>query len=120
MFGWSKKTAKPSTDPLKSDRYKGKPLLILLENYVLDAIGELPKEKQDSIKTVVQRVYGGGDNWKATLRSTLVLEDTVDEEFKRLWVRNQEIARQAGQVLSPAEFARMIVDKNFSDWEGRT
>ena len=60
-MGWfSKKKEQPA--PLNSDRYKGKPLLILLENYVLDCIGCMPKDKVQAITTLTQRVYGGGDD----------------------------------------------------------
>jgi hypothetical protein len=49
-------------------RYAGRPLLIVLENYVLDCIGEMPPDKQALVRSVVQRVWGGGDDWKATVR----------------------------------------------------
>jgi hypothetical protein len=110
---WFKKKKEPSS-PIGSDRYKGKPLLILLENYVLDCIDCLPKEKLPIITSMVQQVYGGGDDWKATLRSTLRLEDALDDNLRRLWDQNQHIAMQNNQSLAPEEFARMIVDKNFS------
>lgn len=111
-MGWfSKKKDQPL--PQNSDRYKGKPLLILLENYVLDCIG-LPKDKLPTITAMIQRVYGGGDDWKATLRSTLHLDDSLDENLRQMWVRNQDLSRQANQTLVPEDFARMVVDQNFS------
>jgi hypothetical protein len=100
--------------PTISDRYKGKPLLILLENYVLSCIGCLPQEKVPAITGVVQKVYGGGDDWKATLRSTLHLEDAFDDALRRLWLRNQDLAKHANELLLPEDFARMVVDQNFS------
>jgi hypothetical protein len=115
--GWFSKKQEESSEP-KSDRYKGKPLLILLENYVLDCIGHLPQENVEAITSVVQRVYGGGGDWKATLRSTLQLSESLDESLRRMWLRNQEIAKQANQTLLPEDFARMVVDQNFSDLIG--
>ena len=44
------------------ERYRGRPLLILLENYVLDSIGELPPEKQQGVAHIVAQVFGGGEN----------------------------------------------------------
>lgn len=112
-MGWfSKKKEQPAS--LDSDRYKGKPLMILLENYVLDCIGCLPKDKVPTITSMIQRVYGGGDDWKATLRSTLHLDASLDENLRQMWVRNQDLARQANQTLLPEDFARMIVDQNLS------
>jgi hypothetical protein len=112
-MGWFRKQQGPTTPP-SSDRYQGKPLLVLLENYVLDCIGCLPQEKVTTITSIVQRVYGGGEDWKATLRSTLHLEDSLDENLRLMWLRNQDIARQANQSLRPEDFARMVVDQNFS------
>jgi hypothetical protein len=50
-------------------RYEGKPLLMLLESYILDCIGQLPAEKEAGLPPIVQRLYGGGEDWKATLRT---------------------------------------------------
>jgi hypothetical protein len=112
-MGWfSKKKEQPA--PVDSDGYNGKPLLILLENYMLDCIGCLPKDKVPTIINIIQQVYGGGDDWKATLRSTLHLDASLDESLRQMWVRNQDGARQANQTLAPKDFARMVVDQNFS------
>lgn len=99
---------------MSSNRYAAKPLLILLENYILDCIGCLPKDKVPTLTSMIQRVYGGGDDWKATLRATLQLDDSLDENLREMWRRNQAVARQADQALLPKDFARMVVDQNFS------
>jgi len=96
------------------DRYAGKPLLILLENYVLDCIGALSADKQTSIRQIVERTYGAGPDWKHTLRTTLHLGDTLDDHLREMWTRNQEIAKNAAHSLSPEDFARMVVDQNFA------
>lgn len=118
MFGLFKK--KPATNaPLPSvdaepARYAGRPLLIVLENYVLDCIGELPPEKQAVARSIVQRVWGGDDDWKATVRVQLRLEPSLDESLQGMWSRNQEVAKQHNQSLHPIQFAKMIVDQNFA------
>lgn len=118
-MGWFSKKPKPS--PVESDRYKGKPLLILLENYVLDCIGCLSTEKRALVVGVVRQTFGGGEDWKESLRNTLKLNESLDESLRGMWIRNQDIARQTNQPLSPEDFARMIVDKNFSSLiDGRT
>jgi hypothetical protein len=109
-MGWFRK----KEDPLNSERYKGKPLLILLENYVLDCIGCFPKEKGPRVVEIVKRVYGGDEDWKKTLRSALHLDDTLDEDVRKIWRHNQDIAKRANEVLLPVDFARMFVDENFS------
>lgn len=104
----------PSADA-EPERYKGRPLLVLLENYVLDAIGELPEGKSAGLAQITQRVFGGGPDWRATLRETLHLPETLDQELRRLWARNRDIARQAKAELHPIQFAKMIADDNFKD-----
>jgi hypothetical protein len=122
VFGLFKK--KPSVNaPLPSPeaepkRYAGRPLLIVLENYVLDCIGELPPEKEVLARSVVQRVWAGGDDWKATVRAQLHLEPTLDESVRGMWLRNQELAKQHNQPLHPIQFAKMVVDQNFAQLIG--
>jgi len=96
------------------ERYKGRPLLVILENYVLDCIGELPPDKQALARSTVQRVFGGGDDWRATMRERLQLAPAIDEGLCVMWIRNQELARQHRQDLHAIQFAKMIVDQNFA------
>lgn len=113
MKWFNKKSRDASPQLVGGDRYAGKPLLILLENYVLSCIGLLAPEKDSAVAAAVQRVYGGGTDWKATLRAQLSLGEGIDESLQQMWSRNQEIAHAAGQSLSPEDFARMVVDENF-------
>ncbi|HEX2080795.1 MAG TPA: hypothetical protein VHG08_24025 [Longimicrobium sp.] len=102
------------SDPVAPDRYDGRPLLILLESYVLAAIGELPAEKAAGAGAIVRRMWGGDEDWMRTLRRQLHLNDSVDDTLRRLWTRNQEIARENGVTLSPEQFSRMVCDQNFA------
>ena len=47
---------------VEPERYAVRPLLIILENYILDCIGELPPPRQAGLRAIVQRVFGGGDD----------------------------------------------------------
>jgi hypothetical protein len=105
---------KPPSAEAEPERYRGRPLLIILENYVLSAIDELDPEKNATMLPIVQRVYGGGDDWRGTIRAQLHLGDGLDESLRRLWARNQEIAAREGTSLQPVQFAKMIVDENWS------
>jgi hypothetical protein len=97
-------------------RYTGRPLLIVLENYVLDCIGELTPEKQHGMRGIVQRVWEGGEDWKATVRAQLDLQEGLDDDLRGLWEKNRHIAHDAGQELQSVDFARMIVDENFAQY----
>lgn len=115
MFGLFK--SKPEAVPsaaAEPERYTGRPLLILMENYVLDCIGELTADMANSSGEAVRKVFGGGSDWKATLREKLQLESSLDDNMRHLWTRNQDIAKQNGVELHPVQFAKMIADTNFA------
>lgn len=115
-MGYFKKKQPGHVPILETPRYKGKPLLLLLENYVLDCIGCLPPDRQEKTSTAIRRIYGGGEDWKGTLRGVLELNDTVDETLRQMWRKNQQIAREANVLLQPHEFAMMVVDENFGSF----
>jgi len=111
FFSGRRKPVEPSST---TDRYSGRPLLILLENYVLSAIGSLAPDKEQLAASATQRVFGGNSDWRSTLRSTLHLGDSLDESLRQMWATNQQRAQQAGVTIAPEEFARMIADQNFA------
>ena len=43
----------PHAEP---ERYQGRPLLVVLENYVLDCIGKLPPGSSDRLTQMMQQV----------------------------------------------------------------
>ncbi len=96
------------------ERYEGRPLLIILENYILDCIGALEPERQQQIRAVVERTFGGGADWKQTVRGVLHLGESLDEQLRRMWQHNQEIARANETMLHPVQFAKMVADQNFA------
>lgn len=118
MFGLFKTKSKPvNTIPsaeAEPARYKGRPLLILLENYVLACIGELPAGSSKNIAAVVQKTFGGDEDWMQTLREKLVLSAAIDESIRAMWSKNQAIADERKEQLHPVQFAKMAVDSNFA------
>jgi len=103
----------PSNDA-EPARYAGRPLLIVLENYILDCIGELSADKQSLTQKIVQGTFGGGDDWKATVRQQLQFEPKIEDAFRRMWEHNQRIAGEHDQTLLPTQFAKMVADQNFA------
>jgi len=102
----------PSAEP---DRYQGRPLLIVLENYVLECIGKLSPESSERLSGMMQQVFGGTKDWKQTLRDVLHLDPALDGELRDLWTKNEALARQNGIELHPVQFAKMVVDENFAE-----
>ena len=101
--------------PEEAQRYASKPLLLLLDNYVLDCIGEMQVDPREMAR-VVQRVFrlDAITDWRAAMRNGLDLDDSLDDEFKSLWETSKARFQAAGKVAVPLEFARAVVDENFA------
>ena len=97
------------------ERYAGKPLLILLENYALDVIGKLPSEKRAQLLAVTQQLWDGGADWKATLRTRLHWDDQVDREILMNWKSFRAAAKKSGQTPDENVFARAFADEFAGD-----
>jgi len=97
-------------------RYDGKPLLRLLELYVLKALGELPileQETLDRMAPKLQAVYGGNGTWHGALEAAVQMPADMPQQIRGMWDQNLEVAR-ANNVppLSAQKFAEMFVDEN--------
>ncbi len=110
FFRPRREPAKPAYASVLGGRYDGRPLLILLENYVLAAIGHLTPDKAKLNASITQRIFGGGEDWRATLRDVLHLEASTDDEMRSLWAA----AQQQAPGPAPEEFARRMTDENFA------
>ncbi|BDI33501.1 hypothetical protein CCAX7_55520 [Capsulimonas corticalis] len=89
---------------------------MLLHAYVLDCIGELCLEKQEAMREIVQKVYGGGPDWRTTIRTTLRLGESLDGSIQGMWERNQVVAKERAVTLTADDFADMIVQTNFAQF----
>ncbi|WP_027052506.1 hypothetical protein [Mesorhizobium erdmanii] len=102
-----------STDP----RHEGKPLLRLLELYVLWAIGELSQESEDGLKKMapkLQSIYGGDGQWYDAIAQSMHMPEGMPAAIRDMWARNLKIARDNNVTLTPQQFAEMFVDNNFA------
>ena len=98
----------------KNPRYEGKPLLRLLELYVIDAVGALPPEQAKSLETMAPKlcqIYGTTGDWRAAIAKAI--PETMPGSIREMWNKNQAIARQDGTSLTAEAFAVMFVDANF-------
>jgi len=97
------------------ERYAGKPLLRILECYVLHAIGELDVDTQEKLAALSPKlgeVYGRTGDWVAIVSSELSLPDDLPTLIVDSWHQNQRIAREHHVSLTPQRFAEMFVDDN--------
>jgi hypothetical protein len=96
-------------------RYQGKPLLRLIELYVIDAIGALTPDDAKSLDAMtpkLSQIYGTTGDWRAAIAKGMAFPETMPEEIRKVWARNQEIARTNEATLTPEAFAVMFVDAN--------
>ncbi len=107
----------PSAEP-EPERYKDRPLLLLLENFVLDCIGVLPEENQPRMQEVVSQAFENDGPWQETLCSSLEFDPEIAGEIRKRWEGSQELARENGFEIHPVQFAKMCVDENFSHLVG--
>ena len=95
---------------MSAERYAGRPLLIVLEGWVLECIGQLPEDKRGAIAEIVQGAFGGGDDWRATLRRTLGVDRGVEALIAAEWGNVQEAS---GGDRSAEAFARDLIDRDY-------
>ena len=105
----------PSAEP-EMDRYENRPLLLILENYILDCIGELDPEKHAGMTTLIRKIFGGEGDWRDTVREVLEFDYTLDDELRQMWAVNQQMAVDEDFSLHPVQFAKMCSDENFSQY----
>jgi hypothetical protein len=101
---------------MTGDRYDGKPLLMLLDLYVLKAIGELSQDQEDGLKRMAPKLqarFGGGGQWHEAAERAVRMDADTPQQIRGMWAGNLEIARANGLTLTPKEFAMMVVDDNF-------
>lgn len=100
------------------DRYEKNPMLVVLENYVLDAIGKLEPAKAARLNEMICRTFGGKD-WKATIREQFALPRDTDETLRQLWKQKSEEAEATqSEPPAPEDFARQSVDEMFTGLGG--
>lgn len=115
LFGFGKKKDERGSElPAGKEaalgaRYAGRPLLLILDNYVADCIGALAAEKQAGLGALVKKAFGGGDDWKKTIRETLKLHDSIDDSIRRAWAE----FKKDNPTTSPFVFAAAFSDRHF-------
>ena len=101
---------------MKETRYEGKPMLRLLECYVLKAIGCLPPETETQLEKLapnLEKTFGTRGSWYEMIAKRMEFSTDLPEYLRGLW--SQNLAATSEQTrLSPEHFAQYVVDSNFS------
>ena len=99
-------------------RYDGKPLLRLLELYILKALDELPPIEQETLTRLapkLQAIYGGNGQWHEAIEAAVHMPADMPQQIRDMWAKNLEIAKANNvPALSAQKFAEMFVDENLT------
>jgi hypothetical protein len=85
---------------MSTARYQGKPLLRLLECYVLKAIDELSpsnEEKLVAMQPKLSQVYEVDGAWDHIVATTMEFPDAMPALIRETWRANQDRHRQPSQ-----------------------
>lgn len=102
---------------MNNSRYQGKPLLRLLECYVLKSLDQLPESDSPNLASMepkLAQVYGNHGSWDQIIAVTMDFPANMPLLIRQMWDRNQEIAKANGVDLTPQQFAEMFVDQNLT------
>ncbi|MCA9554448.1 MAG: hypothetical protein KC933_30720 [Myxococcales bacterium] len=92
-----------------------KPVVLLLENYILDRIGALNQADEITTQVLVEKAFGERKDWRGRLQEEFGLTPALDAQLKAMWKQAQGLAQQKGSSVSPREFAEVLVEENFAD-----
>jgi len=98
-------------------RYQGKPLLRLLELFVLNSISELSDAEAEGLNKMqpkLSSLYGRQGSWDQIIASIIGFPDNMPALIRENWTRNQVIAKTNSLELTPQQFAEMFVDQNLA------
>lgn len=103
-------------EPQPRDRYEGRPLLILLENFVLACIGALSAETAARVADLTRRGFGAPPDadWMEVLRTQLDLGPGICDSIRARWQSAVAQLQETGEAADPVAFARGVVDANFT------
>jgi hypothetical protein len=98
------------------ERYRANPFLLLLDCYVLDAIGQLPPRQRTALEQLeprLQETFGSAGSWREVVEAQLGLAPTVALQIEMTWGAYQELAAAAGRASEAGDFVRAFVAQNF-------
>ena len=89
-----------------SDRYDGKPLLRLLELYVLKALGELPALEEETLPNLapkLQTIYGGHGTWDGAIETAVRMPADMPGQIRDLWPFKRQMSSGPPKVAPSPE-----------------
>ncbi len=110
-------TNREKTETILDDpRYKDKPVLLLFEIFILDAIGRLPAEKRKGIQELnIKKIFNTmAEHWKPALREVLQLSNTIEVAIQNSWISRLSENGDSDENVDADLFAREFADQYFA------
>lgn len=98
------------------DRYQNKPLLRLLDCYLMDLIGELAPDQARTLgdlEPMLHRAWKSTGTWREMVEEQMGFQPTVREKVKGFWRGYIAAAEAQGLPAQPFEFVLSFVNQNF-------
>jgi hypothetical protein len=99
----------------ENSRYAGKPMLRLLECYVLWTIGKLERKEEEALGQMepkLRQVFNRQGSWREIVSNAMDLPTNLPDLIRTKWNGSLEIDKQGSAALTPQQFAEMFVDTN--------
>ncbi len=101
---------------MSNPRYEGKPLLRLLECYILKCVGQLSSDQETMLAQMeagLSKTFGVDGNWCEIISQKMEFSAELPGHLREMW--RQNVAAGPNQTrLSPEHFAQYVVDSSFS------
>lgn len=98
------------------DRYQNKPLLRLLDCYLMDLIGELAPDQARTLgdlEPMLHRAWKSTGTWREMVEEQMAFQPTVREKVKGFWHGYIAAAEAQGLPAQPFDFVLSFVSQNF-------
>jgi hypothetical protein len=98
-------------------RYRGKPLLRVLECFVLWAIDELPEKESVLLREMtpkLQSIFQKKGSWQEVIAQEMQYPSDLSSQIRILWKENLERASFVSVALDPQISAERFVDENLA------
>ena len=101
----------------EESRYEGRPLLRLLESYVLSSIGHLGEDQEHALNLMapmLAETFGVRASWFDIVAIHMEFPASLPQKIKQIWEDGLVRANALNFEVHPEEFARQFVDVNFA------
>ncbi|WP_326523995.1 hypothetical protein [Sphingomonas sp.] len=100
-----------------SARYDGKPLLRLVDGFVLDAIGRLQADEEQALVALepeMRQVTGAAGGWRQIVAAQMRFPDGLAAAIREIWEKGRvKFVAAQGHEPDPVQFTRSFVDSKF-------